>query len=246
MQKRDKLIFGYYLDSTDGTLEIEKRRIKIAQVVPVLFLLSFWMVEISKEFLGINLSHFGVYPREPKGLIGILTAPFIHGDFKHLMANSISFYVLSVLLFYFYRNISYLIFILNFFFSGVLLWIIGRSAWHIGASGIIYGMASFLFFSGLFRGNVRLLTIALVTVFLYGSLFWGIFPSRPEVSWEAHLSGALSGLVLSIVFWHNGPQRPVSPLDEEDENEDEEPSDLPDAATLDENETSNNGADFNL
>lgn len=213
------MIFGFYRNSSGASSDFEKRRMKIAQIVPILFLLCMWMVKIAEVVLNADLYRLGVYPKRVDGLIGILTSSFVHSDFKHLITNSVPFYVLSVFLFYFYRNISYLIFFLNLLLSGILLWFIGRSSWHIGASGIIYGMAFFLFFSGLFRGDTKLLTIALITAFLYGSFFWGLFPSRPEVSWEAHLSGALSGLFLSVIFRNYGPPRPDFPFEEEEEAE---------------------------
>lgn len=214
------MIFGFYRNSPQNDeKEFEKRIFRLSHVVPVFFLVSFWLIKLLEIGLDQDFFRLGVYPRTFNGLIGIITSPFIHNDFKHLITNSVSFYVLTLFLFYFYRQIAFRIYLINFFLSGIILWIIGRESWHIGASGIVYGLASFLFFSGLFRGNTKLLTIALVTVFLYGSMFGGLFPTRPEVSWEAHLAGAISGFMLSIYFRHRGPQQPQPQWDEDDEHE---------------------------
>lgn len=215
------MIFGFYRNSPQSTeKELEKRILKVSHVVPILFLIAFWLIKLIEIAVNQDFYHLGVYPRTFNGLIGILTSPFIHNDFKHLVANSLSFYVLTLFLFYFYRQIAFRIFWVNYILSGAILWIIGRDSWHIGASGIIYGLASFLFFSGLFRGNTKLLTIALVTVFLYGSMFWGLFPTRPEISWEAHLAGATSGFLLAIILRHQGPQQPQPQWEDDDLIED--------------------------
>jgi membrane associated rhomboid family serine protease len=137
-----------------------------------------------------------------------------------LIANSTSFLVLSTALFFFYRKFALRIFILNYFMSGILLWLGGREVWHIGASGIIYGMAAFLLFSGIFRKDLRLLTISLIVVFLYGSFIWGLFPIDPKISWEGHLMGAVSGTILSLIYYKQGP--PVHPYEWEKEIDDED------------------------
>lgn len=176
-----KLIFRYYPQPvTNESVELEKRIFKYSLVVPVIFLIFIWLIKISEIVLDIQLYHLGVFPRSVNGLIGILTSPLIHADFKHLIANSPSFLVLSTALFFFYRKVALRIFILNYFLSGILLWLGGREVWHIGASGIIYGMAAFLLFSGIFRQDLRLLTISLIVTFLYGSFIWGLFPSSPK------------------------------------------------------------------
>jgi membrane associated rhomboid family serine protease len=214
------MIFGFYRNTPQSLeKEQEKRILKLSNVVPVLFLVAFWLIKFSETVLSKHFYQLGVYPRKLEGLLGVLTSPFIHSDFKHLITNSVSFYVLTLFLFYFYRQIALRIFTINYLLAGILLWIIGRDSWHIGASGIIYGLATFLFFSGLFRGNIKLLTIALVTAFLYGSMFWGLFPTRPEVSWEAHLAGAFSGFSLSIFYRHQGPQQPQPQWINEDDDE---------------------------
>jgi membrane associated rhomboid family serine protease len=138
------------------------------------------------------------------------------------MSNSIPFLILTFALLYFYRNLAYRIFFLIYILSGICGWVGGRESWHLGASGLVYGLASFLFFSGIFRKDANLLTIGIIVVFLYGSMFWGIFPIKPEISWESHLWGSASGLVLAFYYRNQGPVRPSASWESEPDEEDEE------------------------
>jgi membrane associated rhomboid family serine protease len=215
-----KLIFRYHPNPlTPEVLKAEKRVFRVSLVVPVLLVVLFWLVKIAEVVLDVHWYQLGVYPRSLKGITGILSAPFIHGDFSHLINNSVSFLALATALFFFYRKPAPLIFIFNFLLSGLLLWLVGRDNWHIGASGVVYGMAAFLFVSGLLRSDTRLLTIALVVTFLYGSFFWGLLPIDPKVSWDGHLAGAISGLVLAYFFRHQGP--PKRHFEWENENDED-------------------------
>jgi membrane associated rhomboid family serine protease len=216
-----KLTFRYYPQPiSPESIELEKKIFKYSLVVPVVFLILIWMIKISETILGIHLYQLGVLPRNLIGLKGILTSPLIHADFKHLIANSTSFLVLSTALFFFYRKVALRIFILNYLMAGTLLWLGGREVWHIGASGIVYGMAAFLLFSGIFRHDIRLLTISLIVAFLYGSFIWGLFPIEPKISWDGHLMGTVSGTILSLIYYKQGP--PVNPFEGETESEEEE------------------------
>lgn len=212
-------LFNYYPHTGETDTEHEKKIFRYSLVVPCLFLLAFWLVFLAETVLDLNLAESGIFPLRQKGLKGIVLSPFIHGSLSHLAANSVPFFILSFSLFYFYRNLAYRIFFLLYFLSGLCVWLGGREAWHIGASGIIYGLGAFLFFSGIFRNDVKLLTIAVIVVFVYGGMFWGIFPIEPSVSWESHLWGLVSGLVLSICYRRQGPQRPH--YEWEDEADDE-------------------------
>jgi membrane associated rhomboid family serine protease len=180
--------------------EMEKRIFFHSLVFPAAFVFVFWMVEIIEVTTSISFVKLGVYPLHLKGLPGILFSPFIHSNFNHLMSNSIPFFILMSMLIYYYRRISYQIFFLLYILSGITVWFAGREAWHIGASGVVYAMAAFHFVSGIIRNDIRLLTFSVVVVFLYGGLIWGVFPIDPKVSWEGHLWGAVSGVVLAFYF----------------------------------------------
>lgn len=203
-----KLTFRYYPQPISPEKEdLEKKIFKYSLVFPIVFILIIWLIKITETVLEVSFTEMGMYPRNAKGLIGIFTSPLIHGDFKHLIGNSSSFFILSTALFFFYREMAFRIFILNYFLAGILLWLGGRETWHIGASGIIYGLAAFLFLSGVFRKDIRLLTISLIVTFLYGSFFWGLFPIEERISWDGHLMGAVSGTILALIFYKHGPPR---------------------------------------
>jgi len=186
---------------------IEKRLFKLSLFVPFFFLFIIWAVKIVEIVAGQSFYQLGVYPRQIQGLIGIVFSPLIHQDFKHLLNNSVPFAVLSVGLFYFYREIAYKVFFLTWLIVGLWVWCGARESYHIGASGLVYGLASFLFFSGAIRRIPGLMAISLIVIFLYGSMIWGVFPFIPDVSWESHLSGLTSGVLLAFFFRNQGPQR---------------------------------------
>lgn len=214
-------LFNYY-PSNPRNLdpELEKKIFYHSLILPAAFVAVLWIVEIVEQVGGFNFVELGVYPHHWKGLPGILFSPFIHSDFGHLISNSVPFFILSAMLVYFYRRISYRIFIQLYLLAGICVWIAGREAWHIGASGVVYALATFHFISGIIRNDVRLLTVSVVVVFLYGGLIWGMMPINPEISWEGHLWGAVSGFVLALYYRKYGIRR--EKFDWEDEEEDEE------------------------
>jgi membrane associated rhomboid family serine protease len=205
----------------------EKKRFLYSLVFPAFFLLLLWMVKAFETSMDLSFVQGGVYPRRLSGLKGILFSPLIHGDWKHLLDNSLPVFFLSLALFYFYRDIAYKIWFLIYFVGGILLWGFGRQAYHIGASGLIYGLASFLFLSGVIRRVRSLMAISLLVVFWYGGMVWGLLPFDFQVSFEAHITGAVAGIILAVVYRDQGPEpEPVLP-DEEAEDEDPLPPDQP-------------------
>ncbi|WP_019039477.1 rhomboid family intramembrane serine protease [Psychroflexus tropicus] len=214
---------------------------------PVLITLMLWLVYWVEIKFRINLTPYGVYPRTIKGLVGIIASPFIHSGIEHLYKNSIPILILSSALFYFYKDIAWKSLLYGGLGSGLLTWMIARPSFHIGASGIVYFLASFLFFKGIRSKNLRLIALSLIVVFLYGSLVWGTLPGKPGVSWEGHLSGFISGFLLSFTlksthfkafqikrqhleksdqedefmqqFDENGNFRPLEPEEKENEND---------------------------
>jgi membrane associated rhomboid family serine protease len=177
----------------------EKHKLIHSLLFPVTFLVIIWLVWIVFNLLGYDMSVLGIKPLKLSGLPGIILSPFGHGGFGHLFANSTSFLVLAVFLFYFYRLIAYKVFFINWVISGSLLWLGGRESIHIGVSGLVYGLAFFLAFSGFFRKDRALSIISFIVVFLYGSMIWGMVPQNGNISWEGHLFGAISGISLA---WH--------------------------------------------
>jgi membrane associated rhomboid family serine protease len=204
--------------------EEEKRRIYHSLRYPVIFVIILWLVRGIDVIFGLDLNNFGLYPLQFKGIPGIFTSPFLHADFAHLFANTIPLLILGSFLFYFYREIAWMILFLIYFITGVWVWVYAREgSAHIGASGVIYGLASFLFFSGMIRRETGLLVITMLVAFLYGSLIWGIFPQlfpNQPISWESHLMGLLSGFVLALYYRRQGPQRKQYDWGDDDEHDD--------------------------
>jgi len=197
----------------------EKKKLFQSLLFPAFFVIIIWLVKITEIVFDIDLVYLGLYPLKWRGLIGILTAPLIHADLRHLFDNSIPVFLLSLAIFYFYSPVAYKVFFLTWIITGILVWIGGRSSYHIGASGLIYGFASFLFFSGIIRNSINLLAISLLVVFIYGGLVWGIFPFDYKISWESHLFGALTGFFLALVYRDYGPPPPKELSDDNNENE---------------------------
>jgi membrane associated rhomboid family serine protease len=196
-----------------------RKKLLLSMIIPGIFVFMMWLLKIVEVLFEIDLSRFGIYPLTAQGLPGILFSPFIHADFTHLFNNSLPLFFLSVALFYFYSEVALKVFIWTYFLTGLLVWIAGRAAWHIGASGLVYGLASFLFFSGLIRRYFRLIALSLLIVFLYGSMVWGLFPGvYKNVSWESHMLGFFSGVVLAVLYRNQGPQLPVYEWMEEEES----------------------------
>ena len=215
-------IFDYYPRNQEPTdKETEKKIFKYSLLFSVIIVGVFWLVKLIENYLNLDLSVYGILPLQIEGLRGIIFSPFIHSKYDHLLSNTFPFLILSFSLFYFYRKLAYRILFLIYILSGFCVWLGGRDSYHIGASGIVYGLASFLFFSGVFRKDANLLTIGIIVAFLYGSMFWGIFPLKPGISWESHLWGSASGLLLAYYYRHQGPVRPVSTWENEPEDDTE-------------------------
>jgi membrane associated rhomboid family serine protease len=197
----------------------DKKKFLQSLLFPTFFLIIIWLVKITEIIFDINLVYLGLFPLKWSGLKGILTAPLIHADLRHLFDNSVPVFLLSLAVFYFYRPVAFKVFFFTWITSGIFVWIGGRSAYHIGASGLVYGFASFLFFSGIIRNSVNLLAISLLVVFLYGGLVWGVFPFDYKISWESHLFGALTGFFMALAYRNYGPPPPEEISDENDESE---------------------------
>ncbi len=198
-----------------------KPKFRISLLITLSFILLLWIIKIFETFTKIDLSFLGVLPREVKGLIGIITAPLIHSDFSHLASNTFTLIVLMMFLFYANTNSSFRVFFTVYIFSNVLVWIFGREAYHIGASGVVYGLVAFLFFVGLFRRDSKSIGLSLVVTFMYGGLVWGVLPTDPKISFEAHLSGAVVGIIAAILFRNRDPMPEKYQWEEDETDEDD-------------------------
>jgi len=172
-------------------------------IIPLISVLLLWLVFWAEVRFGMRFSKWGIYPLRLEGLRGVLFGPFLHGSLKHLFNNSVPLFVLMASLFYFYRNIRWKVLIWGLLLTGLGTWIIARPAYHIGASGVIYMLAAFLFFKGIFSKQFQLTALSLLVVFLYGGLLWYLFPIDPAISWEGHASGFGIGFLFALIFRRN-------------------------------------------
>jgi membrane associated rhomboid family serine protease len=208
--------------------DLEKKRVKLAMIPSSLFVALVWLsFLLNNTVLQSGISNLGIYPGTFNGLLGIFFSPFLHSSFSHLWSNTLPLLILIWFLFYFYRNIAFPVFIYLWLLSGGFTWVIGRTSYHIGASGLVFALLFFLFFSGILRRYIPLSAVSLIVAFIYGSTIWSIFPIAElidvTISWEGHLSGAISGLIIAIVFRKQGPLRPEKIwIEDEDEDENEE------------------------
>ncbi len=198
---------------------------RVSVLIPLLFVAVLWVVELVQCALAVDWRHWGVLPRTLHGLKGVVFAPVLHGNLHHLLANSVPAAALGAALIYFYRRLAYKVVLWVWLFDGLGVWLVGRPSYHIGASGLVYGMAAFLVFSGLLRSNRRLTALSLAVVFAYGGLVWGMLPYLEHLSWEGHLFGFLTGLALAVFYRGQGPSN--DPLPDWMQEPDEAPNDRP-------------------
>lgn len=171
-------------------------------VPPLRLAFLMWIIFSFEFFLNLDFGFLGVHPRHLAGLIGIFTSPLIHGNFQHIVSNTIPLILLGTTLFVFYNAIAVRVFLQCYIFTGILVWVFGREFWHIGASGVIYGLAFFLISYGFFRKDFRSLLISIIVVSIYGGLVYGVLPTRANISWESHLFGGLVGIATAYTLRH--------------------------------------------
>lgn len=197
----------------------ERKRIFISLFVPSLFVFILIAIQLYQWGTGQFFYKLGINPREMSGLAGILFAPLIHDKgFNHLASNAVPLIVLGAAMIYFYRNLAYKVLLWVWILDGIGVWIAGRPVYHIGASGLVYGMAGFVFTSGVIRKNRSLLALTLAVTVIYGGMIWGIYPLDNGISWEAHLFGLLAGIFCAFYYKPYGPANDTVPEWMEDEN----------------------------
>jgi len=159
-----------------------------------------WLILIIDAVLGLSLVRYGLRPRHFDGLIGIVTAPLLHSGAEHLFSNTLPLIISLTTLLYLYPRAAMRVIPVIWAGSGLLAWFIGRPSLHFGASGFVYGLLAYVFISGILRMDMRSVAVSVMVWFLYGSMIWGVLPIRPNMSWELHLSGAILGVALAIVY----------------------------------------------
>ena len=177
-----------------------RARILSSLRLPLQFILLIWAVHFFQVITGLDFWRFGVYPRTWFGLRGILFSPLIHSGIKHLLSNSAPFFFLTAMILYFYRRVAIRSIFMIYILSGLMVWLFARPVFHVGASGVVYGLVSFVFWMGLFRRSIKSIILALIVTFLYSGLFLGILPHQEGISWESHLLGGLVGVF--VAYWY--------------------------------------------
>lgn len=197
---------------------------RLAVRISLAFVALLWLIELLNWGLDLGRSEFGVHPRELAGLLGILSAPLVHGGFGHLLSNSLPLVVLGVAMLYLYPSAAVRVLPAVYLGPGIAVWLFARGTSHLGASGLVYGLVTYIFVAGLLRRDRRAIAASLLVAFMYGTLIWGVLPIEPRLSWETHLAAALIGFVSAILLRHRDiPPRvvyswesePEEPVDEE-------------------------------
>jgi len=192
-----------HLDKPDPRITTSaraRRSFSLALKAALWFTALLWVILLVDTVFGLGLGHYGLRPRHLEGLIGIFTAPLLHGGAEHLFSNTLPLLISLTTLLYLYPKSAMRVIPVIWAGSAVLAWVVGRDSLHIGASGLIYGMLAYVFVGGILRMDMRSVAVSVMVWFLYGSMIWGVLPIRPDMSWELHLSGAIVGVVLAIVY----------------------------------------------
>ena len=180
--------------------EQNRAHFRLAVKIAFGFIVLIWLIYLMNWGLDLDPEPFGIRPRQLSGLPGIFLAPLVHGGFEHLIANTLPMLVLGTAMLFLYPNASPKVLLWVYLGPGIAVWFFGRGAVHLGASGLVYGLVSYVFVAGMLRRDRRAIAASLAVCFMYGSLVWGVFPIRVHMSWETHLSAALIGVVLAIAL----------------------------------------------
>jgi membrane associated rhomboid family serine protease len=206
----------------------DTRRLRVAFTVALSFTLLLWVLKLAEYLSGLDFTQYGIYPRQAGGLVGILCAPFIHGSVSHLFANTAPIIVIGTMLLYGFPRAAKVLLPVVYLGSGVAVWLFAREAYHIGASGLAFGMLFFVFTIGVYRWERRTIAISLLVFFLYGSMISGVLPGARDVSFESHLSGALIGIVLAFLLRNRDPEPPHKQYSWEHDETETDDCDRPD------------------
>lgn len=197
---------------------------RLALAITLAFVGVLWLIQLSNWALDLGPEDFGVRPRDVSGAVGILFAPLLHAGFEHLISNSLPLIVSGTTLLYLYPNSAGWVLPMVYLGPGLAVWLFGRSSVHLGASGLVYGLVSYILVAGLIRHDRRAVASSLMICFMYGALVWGIFPIETGVSWETHLAAAVIGAILAVALrrrdvappkrysWEDEPEPPDTEL----------------------------------
>ncbi|MBS0571071.1 MAG: rhomboid family intramembrane serine protease [Proteobacteria bacterium] len=195
-------------ESSATAIRRDRDRVFWASVGAAGLVAGIWLAWLGAWLLGWDMDDLGIRPRDAHGLIGILTAPFVHASFAHLMSNTLPLGLLAALALYAYPRATRFALPFIWIVSGMGVWLWARPSIHVGISGIAHGLMFFLFFMGLLRRDRLAIAIALTVFFLYGGMVMTVLPRDPQVSFEYHLFGALAGILAAFAWHKRDPQPP--------------------------------------
>lgn len=194
-----------------------------AIVTSTLVVTVLWVIQSAGELFNLPLSVLGIIPMDPVRLYGILTAPLVHSGYEHLFNNTLPLIVLGSALLYGYPRTRLKVLAFAWLVSGLGVWLFGREATHLGASGVAHGMFFYLFVVSVLRRDTRSVGLMMIAFFMYGTMILTIFPTEPDISYEAHFFGAVGGLVCALLFWRNDPKPVRKTYSWENEDEEDDP-----------------------
>lgn len=178
----------------NSTLTFKQQITWVATIAGVIL-----VIEIINLLSGRVLNQFSIYPREIQSIGFIFTSPLLHASFQHFISNFLTLCIFSFLMLEFgkrtFINATFFIIVI----TGLLVWLFGRTAFHLGASGVVYGYFGYLLLAGFFSKKIHLIAISVMVVIFYGGLIWGVLPGQPMVSWESHLFGFNAGVLLAYL-----------------------------------------------
>jgi membrane associated rhomboid family serine protease len=180
--------------------ERARANFRLALKLALAFVALIWLIQLANWGLDVGPEQFGIRPRKLAGLHGILFAPLLHGGFGHLIANSAPLVVLGTVMLFLYPNSAVKVLPVVYLGPGLAVWLFARGGVHLGASGLVYGLVSYILVAGLIRRDRRAIAASLLVCFMYGAMVWGVFPIQHRVSWETHLAAALIGVALAIAL----------------------------------------------
>jgi len=159
-----------------------------------------WIIHIVNILTHYRLNAFGIYPRRSRGVIGILFSPFLHGDFSHLLLNSVPLFVLANLVLLYGRPAFYIISLIIIIIGGLCVWLFAKRGIHIGASGLIMGYFGFLLANTFHDFNVSTLILGILCIYYFSGLLLLLLPGKKGVSWEGHIFGFISGIIAAYSY----------------------------------------------
>jgi membrane associated rhomboid family serine protease len=207
------------VEANASAVRNDRARVRYAMLGALALVAGIWLVWLGAFALGWDMDALGIRPRDPHALIGILTAPFVHASFEHLMSNTLPLGLLAAFTLYAYPRAARYALPLSWIVSGLGVWLWARPSLHVGVSGIVHGLMFFLFLIGLFRRDRLGVSIALAVFFLYGGMTMTVLPREESVSFEYHLAGAIAGVIAAIAFYPLDPIAPRKRYSWEDEDE---------------------------